>query len=50
MNPTVAGPSEQAKVNYWPDLQDWRSWAIAPFYLPLLAVGGALVAYITLSC
>lgn len=50
MNPTVAGPSERANANYWPDLQDWRSWAIAPFYLPLLAVGGALVTYIALTC
>lgn len=50
MNPTVAGPSDRAKVNYWPDFQDWRSWAVAPFYLPLLAIGGALIVYIALSC
>lgn len=50
MNPTVAGPSDRAKVNYWPDFQDWRSWAIAPFYLPLMIVGGGLVVYITLGC
>jgi len=50
MNPTVAGPSSRAKVNYWPDKQDWKSWAIAPFYVPLILVGGALVAYIVFSC
>lgn len=50
MNPTVAGPIKRAKVNYWPDREDWRSWSIAPFYLPLLLVGGGLVAYILWSC
>ncbi|OII07913.1 HIT family protein [Curtobacterium sp. MCBA15_005] len=50
MNPTVASPADRTKVNYWPDPQDWKSWAIAPFYLPLLLVGGALVTYILSSC
>lgn len=50
MNPTVAGPSDRAKVNYWPDWQDWQSWAIAPFYLPLLLAGGVLIGYIAVSC
>ena len=49
MNPTVAGPSKSANQNYWPDLQDWRSWSIAPFYLPILAVGSGIVAYINCS-
>ncbi|PZF32137.1 HIT family protein [Curtobacterium sp. MCPF17_051] len=46
MNPTVAGPTDNSRVNYWPDLQDWKSWAIAPFYSPFLLAGGALVTYI----
>lgn len=49
MNPTVAGPSGSGKVNYWPDSKDWLSWAIAPFYIPLLTVGAALITYIILT-
>lgn len=50
MNPTLAAPADRTKVNYWPDPQDWKSWAIAPFYLPLLLVGGVLVTYILSGC
>ncbi|TDN42288.1 hypothetical protein EDF64_11365 [Curtobacterium flaccumfaciens] len=50
MNPTVAGPDDRTEVNYWPDAQDWKSWAIAPFYLPFLFVGGTLVTYILSIC
>lgn len=46
MNPTVPGPTGKGKVNYWPDKQDWLSWAIAPFYLPMLAVGVGLIIYL----
>lgn len=38
MNPTLAAPAGM-KVNYWPDRQDILSWAVAPIYGPLLAVG-----------
>ncbi len=38
LNPTFAG-SEGSKVNYWPDWEDIRSWAVAPVYAPLLIVG-----------
>lgn len=50
MNPTVAGPDGTAKVNYWPDRQDLKSWAIAPFYLPMLAVGIGLLLYLAPWC
>ncbi len=38
MNPTLASPGG-AQVNYWPDWQDVRSWAVAPVYGPLLLAG-----------
>ncbi|TQJ52237.1 HIT family protein [Phycicoccus sp. SLBN-51] len=44
MNPTLAAP-EGSKVNYWPDRRDIRSWAIAPVYGPLLAVGIGIVTW-----
>lgn len=44
MNPTLASPAG-SKVNYWPDWQDIRSWAIAPVYGPLLAIGIGIVAW-----
>lgn len=50
MNPTVAGPDRPVKVNYWPDFEDWKSWAIAPFYLPMLAVGVGLMLCLAPWC
>lgn len=44
MNPTLAAPSG-GKVNYWPDWEDIRSWAIAPVYGPLLTVGIAIAIW-----
>lgn len=38
MNPALAGPVG-GKVNYWPDWEDIRSWAVAPVYGPLLLAG-----------
>lgn len=35
MNPALAAPQGQ-KVNYWPDRPDILSWAVLPFYGPLL--------------
>lgn len=35
MNPALAAP-QGTKVNYWPDRPDVLSWAILPFYGPLL--------------
>ncbi|MFF7681841.1 HIT family protein [Microbacterium sp. NPDC007973] len=50
MNPTVAGPAGVVKVNYWPDKKDWWSWAIAPFYLPMIGVGVLLLIYLMPLC
>lgn len=50
MDPSVAGPTGTGKVNYWPDKKDWASWAIAPFYLPMLALGVGLLVYLMLWC
>ena len=44
MNPALAGPAG-AKVNYWPDWEDIRSWAVAPVYGPLLLAGFAIAAW-----
>ena len=41
LNPTLAGPAG-SKVNYWPDWEDIRSWAVAPVYVPLLIAGIAI--------
>lgn len=38
LNPALAGPGG-SKVNYWPDREDIRSWAVAPVYGPLLLAG-----------
>lgn len=38
LNPSLAGPSG-SRVNYWPDWEDIRSWAVAPVYGPLLIIG-----------
>jgi len=44
LNPTLAGPAG-TKVNYWPDWQDIRSWAVAPVYGPLLLAGIAIAVW-----
>jgi diadenosine tetraphosphate (Ap4A) HIT family hydrolase len=44
LNPALAGP-EGTKVNYWPDWQDIRSWAVAPVYGPLLVAGIAIAVW-----
>lgn len=44
MNPALAGPSG-SKVNYWPDWEDIRSWAIAPVYGPLVLAGVAIAVW-----
>ena len=44
LNPTLAGPAG-SKVNYWPDWQDIRSWAVAPVYVPLLIAGIAIAIW-----
>lgn len=44
MNPTLAGPAGK-KVNYWPDWEDIRSWAVAPVYFPLLLAGIAIAVW-----
>lgn len=49
LNPALASPEKGTKINYWPDWRDVRSWAILPFYGPLLiaglAIGVALVVW-----
>jgi diadenosine tetraphosphate (Ap4A) HIT family hydrolase len=44
LNPAIAGPAG-SKVNYWPDREDVRSWAIAPVYAPLLVAGIAIAIW-----
>ena len=44
MNPTFAGPAG-TRVNYWPDWEDIRSWAVAPVYGPLLLAGIATAVW-----
>lgn len=44
MNPALAGPAG-TKVNYWPDWEDIRSWAVAPVYGPLLLAGTAIAVW-----
>ena len=44
LNPSFAGPAG-SRVNYWPDLEDIRSWAVAPIYLPLVIVGAAIAIW-----
>lgn len=44
LNPALAGPAG-TKVNYWPDWQDVRSWAVAPVYGPLLVAGVAIALW-----
>lgn len=44
MNPTLAGTAG-TKVNYWPDWEDIRSWAVAPVYGPLLLAGIAIAVW-----
>ncbi|WP_082563729.1 HIT family protein [Nocardioides sp. Root140] len=44
LNPALAGPGG-TKVNYWPDWEDIRSWAVAPVYGPLLLAGIAIAVW-----
>lgn len=44
MNPTLASPTGK-RVNYWPDWQDIRSWAVAPVYGSLLIAGIAIAVW-----
>lgn len=45
LNPSLAAPDGR-RLNYWPDKEVWKSWAILPVYVPMLAlgVGIALIA------
>lgn len=45
MNPSLASPAG-AKVNYWPDWQDLRSWAILPVHGPLLLGGIGIIVWL----
>lgn len=45
MNPTLAATSGRG-VNYWPDMKDLKSWAVAPVYLPLFITGLAIAAWL----
>ena len=38
LDPALAGPAG-SRVNYWPDWEDFRSWAVAPIYGPLVIAG-----------
>ena len=44
MNPALAGAAG-TKINYWPDWEDIRSWAVAPVYGPLLLAGIAVAVW-----
>lgn len=44
MNPALAAP--EGKADYWPNRKDWTSWSIALVYLPILVVGGAIIALV----
>lgn len=44
LNPALAGPAG-TKVNYWPDWEDIRSWAVAPIYGPFLLAGIAIAVW-----
>lgn len=44
MDPSLAG-SAGTKINYWPDWEDIRSWAVAPVYGPLLLAGIAIAVW-----
>jgi hypothetical protein len=44
MNPALAGTTG-VRGNYWPDRKDIWSWAVAPVYGPLLAVGVAIAVW-----
>jgi len=44
MNPALAG-STGSRINYWPDWEDIRSWAVAPVYGPLLIAGLAIALW-----
>ncbi|MFC7500919.1 HIT family protein [Nocardioides sp. GCM10030258] len=44
LNPSLAGPAG-SRVNYWPDWEDIRSWAVAPVYAPLMLVGIAIAVW-----
>jgi histidine triad (HIT) family protein len=45
MNPALASPAG-TKVNYWPDWQDLRSWAILPVHGPLLLGGAGIIIWL----
>ncbi|GAA2338592.1 hypothetical protein GCM10010431_72490 [Streptomyces kunmingensis] len=45
LNPTLASPAG-TRQNYWPDRRDLRSWAIAPFYGPLILAGLGVVGWL----
>jgi diadenosine tetraphosphate (Ap4A) HIT family hydrolase len=44
LNPALAAPAGST-VNYWPDWEDIRSWAVAPVYGPLLLAGIAIAIW-----
>lgn len=44
LNPSLAGTAG-SNVNYWPDWQDLRSWAVAPIYGPLIIAGVAIAIW-----
>ena len=45
MNPALASPSG-TRVNYWPDWEDLRSWAILPVPGPLLLGGVSVIIWL----
>lgn len=44
MNPTLAA-SEGRRSNYWPDMKDVKSWAVAPVYGPFIFAGMCILLY-----
>lgn len=48
MNPALASPHGK-DVNYWPDWDDLRSWAVLPFYGPFLLVCPGIATWLLLG-
>ncbi|MEZ0492361.1 HIT family protein [Kineococcus sp. TBRC 1896] len=46
LTPALPSSENRRRRDYWPAWQDFRSWAIAPVYGPLLLIGLGLATYL----